>query len=287
MKPLKIPNDLTYVGVFLTFKCRYKCSYCINRHGKLKPRKELTPEQWIEGLNRLRIPRELMVPITLQGGEPSAYRGWLNVIQGLNDNLYVDLLTNMDFDVKRFMEKVSPDRLQRNVPYASIRGSYHPEFSDKDELFEKTLMLQEEDYSIGLFAVDHPDGNIRKVQAEAKALGIDFRLKEFLGWHKGALWGEYRHPLDFKAKESKIVQCKTTELLIAPDGFIHKCHADLYAGRCSVGHILEEDYNIEFMFRECDHRHIKGQLCNCNPCDLKIKNDRFQRYGSCAVEIRE
>ena len=93
-------DEITYIGAFLSFRCGYNCSYCINKHGEFKPRKELTAEQWIGGLNRLQIDRKQMVPITLSGGEPSKHRSWLSIINGLKDEFYIDILTNLDYKEK-------------------------------------------------------------------------------------------------------------------------------------------------------------------------------------------
>jgi len=275
---IDVPNDLTYVGVFLTLRCNYKCIYCINRHGKLSRRRELTPEQWVEGLNRLNITRSLMVPLTLQGGEPSVYKGWLDIIEGVRPEFYIDILTNLTFDLDDFIKRILPGRLQRNVPYASIRVSYHPEWADYDVLLRRILALQGAGYDIGLFVVDHPNVGIEILKRTALLAGVDFRTKQFLGEYHGQLYGTYKYPRVMRGKV-KDVECKNTEILIAPDGHLHRCHRDLYAGINPIGHILDEDLEIGFKFRNC-------QTPSCNECDVKIKNNRFQEYGSCAITLR-
>ena len=132
-----VPENLTYLGVFLTFHCGYKCSYCITRHGVLRYQSELPTVAWIEGLNRLEISRDKMVPITLQGGEPSVHGGLIEIVRNLRNAFYIDVLTNLDFDVDRLMDAAPPERFQRDVPYASIRVSYHPGQSDVKELLAK------------------------------------------------------------------------------------------------------------------------------------------------------
>ena len=279
MDSIEVPKSLTYVGAFLSFRCRYNCSYCINKHGDFKLRKELTAKQWIKGLNRLKIDRNRMVPITLSGGEPSCHKGWLDIINGLKDDFYIDILTNLDFDVVKFMEAVPANRLQRNVPYASIRVSYHPGQIDDAILLADATFLSRDGYDIGIFAVDHPEIDFRKIRWRCKQLRLDFRTKEFLGMHNDQLYGQYKYPdaLDGKAKK---VKCKTTELLIAPDGDIHRCHRDLYADENSIGNILDKDLKIEFKFRPCSRY---GQ---CSPCDIKLKNNRFQDFGTCSIDIK-
>jgi len=220
-----------------------------------------------------------MVPITLQGGEPSMLKGWLNLINGLDPDFYVDILTNLDFDIDEFMGAIPPDRLQRDVPYASIRVSYHRKESPPIDLLDNLVKMRNADYSVGVFAVDHPGFSNRDFEQWCRRLDIDFRTKEFLGIYEGVLWGLYRYP-DALDGTPKKVRCKMTELLIAPDGNIHRCHRDLYAGENSLGNILDEDLRIEFKFRKCD------RYGECNPCDVKVKNDRFQKFGSCSIEIK-
>jgi len=281
MKNVRVSNELTYVGVFLTFRCPFSCSYCINRFRYLKKRRrELTAKEWITGLNRLLIDRNSMVPITLQGGEPSSHRGFLEIIKNISPHIYIDILTNLQFDIDVFMKEISPERLQRDVPYASIRVSYHTEFSDLDTLIEKITRMQKKGYSVGLFAVDHPETNIMEIRQRAEAAGIDFRTKEFLGMYNGKIYGFYKYPDACTGGKLKEVKCRTTELLIAPDGSIYRCHRDVYYGENPIGHILDENLRIEFPFRYCD------KYGECNPCDIKIKNNRFQQFGHCSVEIK-
>jgi len=288
LKEVNIPDELTYVGVFLTLFCDFNCSYCINYFGKLKMRKELTPEQWIEGLNRLQIDRSWMVPLTLQGGEPSKYERFIKVIRDLRPDFYIDMLTNLDFDIRQFMDEISPSRMQRSVPYASIRVSYHPEYSDQNELLGKIFKLQSSGYSIGLFGVEHPDSDLSGVAFLCKQLGIDFRTKEFLGRYNGQIYGTYKY-LEAINSIKKNVKCRTSEILIAPDGKIHRCHRDLYYNENPLGNILDKDLKVVFKFRECYNFGAiddDGEYNSCSLCDIKVKNNRFQEYGTCAVEIR-
>lgn len=278
VKMVGVPKDLTYIGAFITFRCGYSCPYCITRHGELRPREEMSTVQWIEGLNRLSVPRESMVPVTLQGGEPSMRPSFIEMINCLSGRFYIDVLTNLDFDIDSFMRRVRPERLRRDVPYASIRVSYHPE-SDVNELLGKVIRMQSRGYSIGVFAVDHPHLDLGPIREMSKQMGIDFRMKEFLGRHEGRLYGTYKYPgaVDGEAEE---VECRMTQILVAPDGHLHRCHRDLYAGENPLGNLLDDDLKIEFKFQRC------GNYGQCSPCNGKVKNDRFQRFGTCSMEIR-
>ena len=274
-------SGCTYIAAFLTLRCNYHCSYCINRHGLCKPRHEMTADEWIRGLNRLNIDRKKMVPVTVQGGEPTVHREWTQIVANIKEDLYIDMLTNLSFDPDHLILATAPERWERDVPYAPIRVSYHPEYSNYNELLDKAWKLQQWGFDIGIFIVATPSVSWEGLKRKAEARGLDFRIKEFLGVDKGVMYGTYKYPEAVRGERlEKTVECRTTELLIAPDGFIHRCHRDLYAGENPVGHILDKKLKLEFRFMEC------GNVGLCSCCDVKNKTNRFQEMGACSVEIK-
>jgi hypothetical protein len=60
---------------------------------------------------------------------------------------------------------------------------------------------------------------------------------------------------------------------------VHRCHSDLYEGRQAIGHILDPGFEIDNKFRPCS---VFG---HCNPCDIKVKTNRFQIFGHTSVEV--
>lgn len=282
LKPVVIPENYNYIAIFLTLACNLKCSYCINHFGRDGfVKRHLSGREWVEGINRI-VSRDDL-PVTLQGGEPSLHRDFIYIINNIKPEIHIDILTNLQFNEDEFIRCVNPERLKRNAPYASIRVSYHPEVMDLDPLIKKTLKLMDAGFSIGIWACTHPEwmDEIARAQERCKSLGIDFRLKEFLGEYKGRLYGTYRYKDACEKKSTRTVMCKTTELIIGSDGSIYRCHSDLYEGRPPTGHILDPDFQIEDVFRVC---HFYG---HCNPCDIKIKTNRFQVFGHTSVEIVE
>ena len=151
-----------------------------------------------------------------------------------------------------------------------------------DPLVKKVLKLQNNGFSIGIWGVMHPthEAEILRAKEYCTSLGIDFRTKEFLGEHDGKMYGTYRYEGACNKKFTKKVLCKTTEFIIGSNGDIYRCHSDLYEGRIPVGNILDEDFEIEDKFRECN---VFG---HCNPCDVKLKTNRFQQFGHTSVEIK-
>jgi len=290
---IELPGRYNYVAAFLTLGCNLRCSYCINWLGaERRAGRLMSGADWLLGLNRLVSRPDL--PVTLQGGEPSLHPDFHQIINGLRGDLNIDILTNLQFDVEEFIAAVAPQRLRRDAPYASIRVSYHPEVMDLAQTKAKVLRLLEKGYSVGIWAVRHPAHSRRIEQArdECTREGIDFRLKEFLGFHEGRLFGRYKYPDAVAAEQSGEAEgdvanaaggevlCRTSELIIGPSGDVYRCHGDLYRDRKPVGHILDEAFVIEDVHRSC------GAYGQCNPCDVKVKTDRFQQYGHTSVDIR-
>lgn len=281
MKNIYVPETYNYIGIFLTFGCNLNCSYCINKfEHNLKKRKSSSCKDWVKHLNR--IESRLDLPITLQGGEPSIHPDFIYIINNVKPTLNVDILTNLQFDIEDFIKKVDPERVKRNAPYASIRVSYHPETMDLDDTIDRTLKMLKAGFSIGIWGVRHPiyEEHIKAAQAKATERGIDFRTKEFLGEYNGRTLGTYKYPGACDKKFKKKVLCKTTEFLVDPEGSVFRCHHDLYKGVNPIGNLFNPDFEVQDVYRDCDY------FGYCNPCDIKIKTDRFQQYGHTAVDIK-
>jgi len=178
-------------------------------------------------------------------------------------------------------------RFTREAPYAAIRVSYHPGQNNIDDLIAKTFRLQEAGFRIGLYGIEHPDTEIRKhileVQERCLELGLDFRLKEFLGEHDGKMYGTFKYDGCVCGETLKSCECRTTEIIVDPAGYVYKCHSDLYSGRNPISHILNNDLSEDAIdeFRECLF------YGTCNPCDVKVKTNRFQIFGHTSVEIQD
>lgn len=278
-----------YVAFFPTLACNLQCSYCINLHGagsryQQAKRANLTPEEWIQATNRLILRDDL--PLTFQGGEPTLYKGFYKIVNEVKEEIKMDLLTNMAFDVDEFIENVPVWRFLREAPYAAIRVSYHPGQNDINDLIKKTLKMQAAGFRVGIYGVLVPEEEMKKhileIQETCLKIGIDFRTKEFLGTYNGKLYGTFKYEGSVGENQMQYCECKPTELIVDPGGYVYKCHADLYHGRNPIAHILDKNFTEEEFdnYRDC---HFYG---DCNPCDVKIKTNRFQIFGHTSVEIR-
>ena len=281
MKDIQLPATYNYIAAFLTLGCNLSCSYCINHlSGKAVRRPLMSGDEWIEGLNRIVSAQN--ISLTLQGGEPSIHKDFLKIINGVEKKHHLEILTNLQFDGELFANEIAPERLKRENKYSSIRVSFHPETMDIDETLQKSLYLIKQGFDVGLFGVLHPESEqqVLKAQKIFQLHNIDFRTKPFLGTYQGKLHGSYAYENAVAASSKMKCDCKTSELLISPEGYVFRCHHDLYNNLNPVGHILDESFEIKDIFRECVY------FGNCNPCDIKVKNNRFQEFGHTSVEIK-
>jgi hypothetical protein len=166
---------------------------------------------------------------------------------------------------------------KRRAPYASIRFSYHAK-SNPNQLTEKVHVLQKEGYSVGIWGLDHPNMKMANalIAYECSELGIDFRVKEYLDKKHGT----YKYPEAITGKHGYPVWCRPSELLVAPDGNVFPCH-----------HFLYSNSPVFSSTRNSDGLSYKMCMCYdyglCNPCDVKLKTNRFQQGGHCSVEIEK
>jgi len=284
---IKLKDHHNYVAFFLSLGCNLSCNYCINLHNngsryKQAKRKELSYKDWITAANRLILRDDL--PLSLQGGEPTLLKGFNDFAREVKPEIKMDLLTNMMFDVDTFIKEVPPQRFTRDAPYASIRVSYHPGQNDIDDLIYKTQKMEGAGFRVGIFGIELPDAALNKHIFEVKEkclnLGIDFRTKEFLGEFNNKLYGTFKYK-NAVSGDLKSCQCKTSELIVDPNGYTYKCHSDLYAGRDPYANILDEEFTSSMIdeYRDCDF------YGDCNPCDVKVKTNRLQQDGHTSVDI--
>jgi MoaA/NifB/PqqE/SkfB family radical SAM enzyme len=253
---MKLPSSYNYIAAFLTMRCCYSCSYCINWK---TPYQERDGEEWIRAFDKI----ETDLPVTLCGGEPSLHKDFYAIINHIPQK--VDLLTNLRFDVHEFIDNVDISKFDNDKPFAPIRASFHSEFMKAEEIAEKIYWLNSAGFRVGLYCVDCPE-NQKAIEQFSKIERFDFQIKPFLD-------------NTVKVANKKIVHCRSRELFISPELEVYLCHRDLYKHEWPLGKLGE--YQPDETFKGCRN----GD--ECHPCDLKIKRDRFGNPGYCAVEIKE
>ena len=281
-----VPVDTDYIGVYLTNRCFLSCSYCITNTNEqfinVKKFRELEPAEWIEALNRLKLPPG--VPLSFQGGEPFIYKGIWEILDQVHQK--IDILTALppQVTIEQFKKLRTLDWNKRNAPYPTIRVSFHKGQNDYKKLIERIKELQKF-LSIGLYHIEHPGYPelIEEIRDYAKTEGVEFRTKSFLGEYNGKTYSAYKYDDACKGKVTRAqVQCKNTVFPIGPDGMVYRCHSDLYGGRreIAIGNLLDPDLKLEHQYRDC------AFYGTCIPCDVKIKTNHLQQNGYTSVDIR-
>jgi len=290
---INIPKEYKYISAFLTMRCNLSCSFCLNSLGNndgfnRKKFQEISGKEWVNSLNRLDSRPDL--PITFGGGEPFLHKDFIYILNNLKPELNIDILTNLHFGktkIEEFVSKIDTKRINRDAPYASIRVSYHPEQMNNGEtLIENVKRLKDKGFNVGIWVVNHPSPEnnlaITQMQFRCKDSGIEYRLKDFTGKYKGDIYGDYsKYFNSILEKDTKDCMCKTSELLIGPNGQAYRCHRDLYQEENSIGSVIDSDFQIRDIFRSCDKY---GQ---CHPCDVKLKTNHKQELGHTSVEIKD
>jgi hypothetical protein len=99
------------------------------------------------------------------------------------------------------------------------------------------------------------------------------------------LYGRYRYAERgalSRVRAQAAVRCRTRDFLVGPDGGIYRCHHDLYEGARAVSDISDPRLALQGGYRRCEEFGL------CEYCDVKVKNDRFQRFGqtTCRDPVR-
>ena len=275
MKNMIIIN-YNYIAVFLTFACDNDCPYCITRLDGLVQKETIPAKNWIDLFNSMEIIGD--VPLTFQGGEPTLHPEFYQIVNGIDlKNKSLNLMTNLNFDPQEFMKAVNPDIFNRKAPFPSIRVSYHIEQIERDIIIDKVKIMTDKGYGIGLYMLDHPNNQkeIKKIRKTCQKLGIDFRLKDYLDKNIEA------SKIRYHFNEDTLVHCRNSDLIIGPDLNVYKCHYDLYTNKVPLFNLKNSQMDsVEPIWTTCSYP------TRCNPCDMKIKNDRYQQWGYCSVEIK-
>ena len=300
MRKRDFPKSYNYLSAFLTFRCNLDCSFCVNRYSsnnfKRNTFNEISGKEWVEALNKFNLPKE--VPVSLVGGEPSTHPDFIYIINNINPESGIDLVTNLWWNkdkLNKFIQEVSPEKMDNHAPFQSIRVSYHPEqMGEGEKIIENTLALKEADFDIGIECIMYPSPfqleALERMAIKCQMVNIPFRPKSFIGMYEevddfdrpfSIRHGFYsKYPDAVFTQETLERMCKTSNLLISPNGSVHRCQRDLLLMENSVGNILDSDFQIQDKFRPCNNY---GQ---CHPCDVKVKTNNKQELGTTLVEIK-
>lgn len=301
MEKIIIPESYKFISAFLTFRCNLNCSFCVNyapaKNLMRDDFNEISGQEWVESLNRIEGPKEVAVSFT--GGEPSLHKDFNYILNNLNPEIGIDLFTNLWWNEKkleRFIREVPPDKIDNHAPFPSIRVSYHPEqMGEGEKMLKNAKRLKETGYDIGVECVMYPSASqleaLERMAIKCRAADISFRPKSFIGVYEGKddfgnifsiRYGNYSKYPDSVFQEKTLEKmCKTSNLLINPDGKVYRCERDSHLMENPIGNILDKNFNLKDEFRYCNKY---GQ---CHLCDVKVTTDNQQKLGFTLVEIKD
>lgn len=255
---------------FITMQCNNWCPYCWER--QRQKRGEFTPEpfkdylEWVRGWNRLR-PSIL----DISGGEPFLQPNFMELVEGLHEDIKVAITTNAKCDLTQFAQRISPEKV------VSMTLSFHPTSDMNSDIFlGKCLMLKHRGFRITVNFVTYPEqmwltagyrGMFEKqgitfhVDPYAQTEYVPFKFtekeKKFLSFFVGE---DRKNAL---TDEVKPVMCSAGQdhLTVFPDGEAYRCINDKIQGLDSLGNILESNFKLNINSTYCkDYNKCAG--CN-------------------------
>ena len=126
-------DELTCIhfGWDLTYKCNYRCPYC----RLSEPVPDRTVSEWLAAWSRINR-RYGQCHIFISGGEPSVFPGFYDLVRGLAKIHFVDICTNLSWDVDRLVPELSPERMR-------ISATFHPTQVKFETFLEKAVRVKD------------------------------------------------------------------------------------------------------------------------------------------------
>ncbi|MFI5349831.1 MAG: radical SAM protein [Elusimicrobiota bacterium] len=135
----------------LALLCNYRCPYCfVHWHEPEIGMFHLgiSPNDWVAFWERMHS-RYGGFHITIAGGEPFVYPGFLDMIKHVSKWHRLAVNTNLSFDPKHFIGVVIPDRI-------TLSASFHPHYETLEIFIPRILALRSAGYDIITTVVAYP-----------------------------------------------------------------------------------------------------------------------------------
>ncbi len=184
----------------LVYTCNYRCSYCFYTSSGWENQ---YPMNVFPGLERLTAIWERMhaiygpCHIQIAGGECSTYPNFYDFIKMMLSRHTVTMVTNLSFDVEKFVSMVDLKRM-------FIGASYHPQFSEFEKFLSKCVYLKEKGIP-NLFVnfVAYPDqlDGMPEYKRRVNEAGFEFYVDPFTGIYKK----ETPYPAGYTEQQKEII----------------------------------------------------------------------------------
>lgn len=273
------------------YQCNYRCSYCyapkpekVDFNDNEKNRANyLSLKDWIRvweniynkyGTSRIR----------LDGGEPSVYPSFIELVAVISKLHILQINTNLSFDVDDFVKKISPERV-------CIDGSFHPEFVSLEVFLHKILTLRKHKFKIVASCVAYPPflDKINEYKLPFVNLNIPFIIHPFSGEFKGKSYPKAyeleevskiysldeasRLIMSWRKGENKVTKgklCRMGQMYgrIYPNGDTYRCCAE--GGMFKIGNICNDNFQLLDEPLECS-----SEDCPCWKCMIVCEEERW------------
>lgn len=176
---------------YLNNECNYKCSFC--KPEDIKTR-FIGVDKWVDIWDKI-YDDYGGCHIHISGGEPFIYPGFIELIARLSEKHTLEFSTNLSMEIEPFMEAVKPER-------ARLGGSFHPEFSNFEEFFDKIVKLKANGYDVWANYVAYPLHleDMHRYKKSIEDRGIQFSIQPFNGTFEGR-----EYPLGYTEQEKSIM----------------------------------------------------------------------------------
>ncbi|MBI3552381.1 MAG: radical SAM protein [Elusimicrobia bacterium] len=192
----------------IQYACNYRCPYCVFEgqwESVLKlDRKDIKMEAWVEVWTRMHRtygPGDIFIT----GGEPSYYRGFVDLLKALTEMHYVSFDTNLSWsweDLRRFVKEVGKR-------YIRLDTSFHSHSVDVREFIAKASFIKDNgiNYVCRLVAWPPLLSKVEAFREEFAKAGLTFVVYPFNGVYEGR-----DYPAAYTDAERALIQGRTHEL---------------------------------------------------------------------------
>lgn len=238
------PALLDYVHILPTLRCNLNCPYCTNFLGKgrdISTTQEISVDDWIA------ILKKVNKHVIITGGEPTVYKGLVNLLNGISRHLNVQLYTNLTFAPEMLLEK-----LRRRI---YIYGSCHYSRFSLETIRKHVDTLAKSKWITG--------GEVHFIKTEENKEYADRFQQVFQDspWNTRLFTDKRKLCEKVLMKTRRHVKCKQKLILIGPDGKRYPCSTKMFQQIDPIADMRHDPFVNRFYRIEC---HNWGSCASCD-----------------------
>lgn len=271
--PRKTPPYRVFFTWEITYECNYRCTYCHAPkpcHANVRKTVYLDLKKWIKIWDDV-YENYGACYILISGGEPFVYPSFIDLITELQRNHILEFCTNLEWDVKPFIERLNPKRVK-------VGTSFHPEFANLNTFLQRLRLLKDNSFRVTTNFVPWPPllNKMSDYKEAIEGVGVQFVLQPYIGEYEGRKYPQgYTESqreyfkifkdscnistLDFKTteksnKKGKLCRMGQNYAFIHPDGELERCCKDhsLKLGNIIDGTIRLLEEPLPCTIEECN-----------------------------------